>query len=62
LVEDDGAGFDTDKKDKSTVHIGIDNVRQRLKGMCRATLEVKSMVNVGTRVTVPIPKNKKGMI
>ena len=62
-IIDDGAGFDVDAvyADKRS-HIGIDNVRQRLKAKCRATLEIKSKQSVGTRVTIEIPKNKKGMI
>lgn len=62
-IIDDGAGFDIDASHTdSKTHIGIDNVRQRLKIRCRATVKIKSKPNVGTRVTIEIPKNKKGMI
>jgi sensor histidine kinase YesM len=58
-VTDDGVGFDVDfKHDDGKTHVGIDNVRARLKDMCRGTLTIKSMANVGTRVTIEIPKKK----
>lgn len=61
-VIDDGAGFDTEAKtDGGRTHIGISNVRARLKDACRGSLTVKSKIGVGTRATIEIPK-KKGTI
>ena len=58
-IKDDGVGFDvgTDGGDIND-HVGISNVRDRLRSMCRGTLTVKSKRGVGTRVTVTIPKKK----
>lgn len=55
-IKDDGVGFDTEAApDQTRTHIGIENVRRRLRDMCGGTLEVKSMTGVGTRVTMRIP-------
>lgn len=58
-IIDDGVGFDaTSKPDDSREHIGIENTRKRLSGMCGGTLTVESKVSEGTMVTISIPKNK----
>lgn len=56
-VEDDGVGFDpmTPKSDGRT-HIGLANVRDRLKRMVNGTLSITSTLNVGTVVVITIPK------
>ena len=54
-VIDDGVGFDTERAD---MHVGIENVRNRLSAMCKGKLTVKSTIGVGTRVTIEIPKRK----
>lgn len=60
-IKDDGVGFDlTSKSNEKKGHVGINNVRSRLKDMCRGTLEIKSMVGVGTRVIVTLPKRRRG--
>lgn len=59
-VVDDGVGFDPDKKpDDGRTHVGIENVRQRLKTMCDGTLTIESRCGEGTCVTVRLPKEKK---
>ena len=55
-VEDDGVGFDTDKLLDDRKHVGLRNIRERLKVMVNGTLEIKSKVGVGTKVLVRIPK------
>lgn len=56
-VADDGIGFEVkDREDDGKIHIGIDNVKKRLKRICNAELTVKSEKNVGTTVTVFLPK------
>ena len=56
-VVDDGVGFDTslppsgDRK-----HVGLHNIRERLKAMVNGTMEIESKVGEGTRVLVKIPK------
>ena len=57
-IIDDGAGFDTEVSDNSRRHVGLENVNSRVKRMCRGSVSVKSIVNVGTRVTVEIPRKK----
>ncbi len=55
-VEDDGVGFDTDVLLDERKHVGIRNIRGRLKAMVNGTLEIKSTENVGTTVLIKIPK------
>ena len=37
-------------------HVGIRNIRERLKAMVNGTLEIESTIGVGTRVLITIPK------
>ncbi len=55
-VEDDGVGFDTSKLLEEKKHIGIRNIRERLKVMVGGTLEIESTQGVGTKVLITIPK------
>jgi hypothetical protein len=55
-VEDDGVGFDTSKLLDEKKHIGIRNIRDRLKVMVGGTLEIESTQGVGTKVLITIPK------
>lgn len=55
-VEDNGVGFDTNKLLDDKKHIGIRNIRDRLKMMVDGTLEIESTPGVGTKVTITIPK------
>ena len=55
-VEDDGVGFDTEVLLDERKHIGIRNIRGRLKAMVNGTLEIKSTEGVGTTVLIKIPK------
>ncbi len=55
-VEDDGVGFDTDVLLDERKHVGIRNIRGRLKAMVNGTLEIKSRDGVGTTVLIKIPK------
>lgn len=55
-VEDDGVGFDTDKRnDNDRNHVGIANVTTRLNIMCEGKLEITSVKNEGTSVLIKIP-------
>jgi hypothetical protein len=56
-VRDDGVGFDPENmpRDKRA-HVGLDNVRKRVREMCRGDVQVRSIPGVGTRVTIIIPK------
>ena len=55
-VEDDGVGFDTGKLLDEKEHIGIRNIRDRLKVMVGGKLEIESTEGVGTKVLITIPK------
>lgn len=55
-IQDNGVGFNQEeKKEDGCSHIGIDNVKNRLKKMCNGELEVKSEIGVGTTVIMRIP-------
>jgi len=55
-VSDDGAGFDKAMPNDKQKHIGIENVRQRLKAQCGGTLELSCGSFRGTTVEIKIPK------
>ena len=55
-VEDDGVGFNTEVLLDERKHVGIRNIRGRLKEMVNGTLEIKSIEGVGTTVLIEIPK------
>ena len=55
-VTDDGVGFDTDALLDDRKHLGLRNIRERLKVMVNGRLEIESVVGVGTKVCVIIPK------
>jgi len=58
-VSDDGAGYKTDNPvDDKKTHIGISNVKQRIKELCGGTLEISSEPGLGTTAVIRIPKIK----
>lgn len=54
-IIDDGVGFDVESTE---MHVGIQNVKNRLMALCRAELYIKSTVDIGTRIHIEIPKKK----
>ena len=58
-VVDDGVGFDTSLLLDERKHVGLRNIRERLKAMVNGTLEIESTVGVGTKVLIKIPKEEK---
>lgn len=58
-VVDDGVGFDTSDLIDDRKHVGLRNIRERLKVMVNGKLEIESNVGVGTKVLVTIPKEVK---
>ena len=60
LVSDDGVGFDKESVQDGKVHVGIQNVEQRLNILCDGTLVVESTVGKGTTCTIRVPKEYKG--
>ena len=55
-VEDDGVGFDTGELLDERKHLGIRNIRGRLKAMVDGDLAIESTVGVGTKALITIPK------
>jgi signal transduction histidine kinase len=55
-VTDDGVGFDTTLLLDERKHVGLRNIRERLKAMVDGTLEIDSTVGSGTKVLIRIPK------
>ena len=58
-VVDDGVGFDTSLLLDERKHVGLRNIRERLKAMVNGVIEIESTVGVGTRVLIKIPKEAK---
>lgn len=57
IVSDDGVGFDVSvPKNDGRAHVGMENVKNRLKTMCNATVETESTPGKGTVVKILIPK------
>ncbi|MBR6403961.1 MAG: histidine kinase [Eubacterium sp.] len=59
IIEDDGPGFNSNESTSSfnknrNPHIGLSNVRERLKALCNATLEINSPTKMGGGTTVEI--------
>lgn len=60
VVEDDGVGFDTNSVEQGEgLHIGLDNLRERLITMCNGLLIIESTAGVGTKATIKIPKGEE---
>ena len=55
-IEDDGVGFDTTALLDNRKHLGLRNIRERLKVMVNGSLDIESTIGVGTKVVVRIPK------
>lgn len=60
VIEDNGVGFDVNEtKNDGRSHIGMSNIKSRLKEMLSAQVMVESVINSGTTVTIKIPKEEK---
>ena len=55
-VKDDGMGFDTDAPIDEKKHVGLRNIRGRLKAMVNGDLVLESKPGVGTKAVIMIPK------
>ena len=55
-VKDNGVGFDTDAPIDEKKHIGLRNIRGRLKAMVNGDLVLESKPGVGTKAVIIIPK------
>ncbi|MGN0182344.1 MAG: sensor histidine kinase [Candidatus Ornithomonoglobus sp.] len=61
-ITDDGVGFDDENiisGDDRRLHIGIENVRSRLRMMAGGTLTIKSAPGLGTEVVIRLKKNRE---
>lgn len=59
-ITDNGVGFDTavQNKNDGRGHIGITNTKKRLELICKGSLSINSIVNIGTQALITIPKEK----
>ena len=58
-VEDDGCGFDPESiPDDAQSHIGLENVRNRLKIVCGGSLVIHSGIGKGTSAIIILPKDE----
>ena len=58
-VADTGVGFEPEHyMDDGKIHVGIENVRQRLKHMAGGTLKITSTPGGGTTAVITIPKKE----
>ena len=55
-VADDGVGFDTSLPIEEKKHVGLRNIRGRLKAMVNGELIIESQIGTGTRAVILIPK------
>jgi sensor histidine kinase YesM len=55
-VRDDGVGFDTTQPIDGKKHVGLRNIRGRLKAMVDGELILESRPNEGTKAVIMIPK------
>ena len=55
-VMDNGAGFDTAIPIDEKKHIGLRNIRERLKAMVNGDLVIESKPGVGTKAVIMVPK------
>ena len=55
-VKDDGAGFDTSLPIEEKKHVGLRNIRGRLKALVNGELIIESQIGTGTRAVIMIPK------
>lgn len=58
IIEDDGIGFDMNQpaKEDGRSHVGMTNVKERLKRMCNASVIVESSPGNGCRTEIIIPE------
>ena len=60
-VSDNGVGFNVDNiktKDDKRTHVGIENVRKRLITQCNGSLDIQSIPNEGTTITLKVSKGE----
>ena len=58
-VKDDGPGFDPDAVPADGSHVGLHNVRERLRTVCGGDLKIDSAPGSGTLVRIVLPKDRQ---
>ena len=58
-ITDDGPGFDPEKVPADGTHVGIQNVRERLRRICDGTLVISPAPGRGTVATIRLPRNRE---
>ncbi len=60
VIEDNGVGYDVNEiKNDGRSHVGMNNIKNRLREMLGAEITVNSTINTGTTVIIKIPKEVK---
>ena len=59
-ISDDGVGFNKDSMPDGKVHVGIQNVEQRLSILCGGSLMIDSEIGKGTTCTIRVPGKHRG--
>ena len=57
-VVDNGAGFDTSIELDKKEHVGLNNIRERLRAIVGGDLVVESEIGVGTKAIILIPREE----
>jgi hypothetical protein len=61
-ITDNGVGFEIEKAlNDGNPHVGIHNVKERLKSTIKAEMEITSFVGIGTTVKITIPGERKNI-
>lgn len=61
-IADNGIGFDIERVlNDGKVHVGIHNVKERLKNIVNAEFEITSFIGIGTIVKIIIPEKRKNI-
>lgn len=58
-VRDDGPGFDPGAVPADGSHVGLHNVRERLRTVCGGSLEIETAPGSGTCVRIILPKDRQ---
>lgn len=62
IISDNGIGFEMEKiLSDGKSHVGIHNVKERLKSIVNADLEITSFIGIGTIVKIIIPGERKNI-
>lgn len=62
-VEDDGIGFDVSvKPTDNRLHVGIENVRNRIETICKGKLEITSTPGEGTKAVIILEKKDENTV